>query len=221
MPRPILIKGIVILIGMVILFWVVYWFLDVRLGPVVLEMAKVRATSIATRAINNAISERVGKSIIYENILLTETDNQGRIVFVQVNTGEVNRIAAEAALSVQDTLKELANQEVYIPLGQIIGGRILAGRGPKIPIKILPAGTVESFVSEEFTEKGINQTSYKLYVLIKATVSIVVPLVRAESVVTSRVPIANIIIPGSVPEVYFSNPLNMPKPESADKQGQT
>lgn len=199
---------LVALICFLLLFLLASWLLESKLGPVVLEMAKVRSTSIATRAINNAVSERVGKSIIYEKIIQTETDNTGKIVFIQVNTGEVNRIAAEAALSVQDTLKELSNQEVYIPFGQIIGGRILAGRGPKIPIKIHPIGTVESSISEEFIEKGINQTSYKLYVSIIATVSVVVPLISTQSVVRSDIPIANVIIPGTVPEVYFSNPLN-------------
>ncbi len=170
-------------------------------------MARVRATSIATRAINNAVSDRIAKSILYDQIIKTEIDNQGKIVFIQVNTAEVNRIASETSLSVQDTLKDLSNQEIYIPLGQVVGGKILAGRGPKIPIKVLPVGTVESSVSEEFMEKGINQTSYRLFVKIKANVSIIVPLIRTEATVQTQIPIANIIIPGTVPEVYFNNPL--------------
>jgi sporulation protein YunB len=201
--RKLLILGIVLLA----IFWLSYWILETRLGSVVLEMARVRATSIATRAINNAVSDRIAKSILYDQIIKTEIDNQGKIVFIQVNTAEVNRIASETSLSVQDTLKDLSNQEIYIPLGQVVGGKILAGRGPKIPIKVLPVGTVESSVSEEFMEKGINQTSYRLFVKIKANVSIIVPLIRTEATVQTQIPIANIIIPGTVPEVYFNNPL--------------
>ncbi|HHY18951.1 MAG TPA: sporulation protein YunB [Firmicutes bacterium] len=200
--RKLLILGIVLLA----IFWLSYWILETRLGSVVLEMARVRATSIATRAINNAVSDRIAKSILYDQIIKTEIDNQGKIVFIQVNTAEVNRIASETSLSVQDTLKDLSNQEIYIPLGQVVGGKILAGRGPKIPIKVLPVGTVESSVSEEFMEKGINQTSYRLFVKIKANVSIIVPLIRTEATVQTQIPIANIIIPGTVPEVYFNNP---------------
>ncbi|MFA6694395.1 MAG: hypothetical protein WCS44_06120, partial [Bacillota bacterium] len=61
-----------ILIVGILIFWLLYWFLNARIGPVVAEMSRARATSIATRAINNAISERVGKSIIYEKIMHTE-----------------------------------------------------------------------------------------------------------------------------------------------------
>lgn len=194
----------ILIVGILIL-WLLYWFLNARIGPVVAEMSRARATSIATRAINNAISERVGKSIIYEKIMHTEMGKDGQVVYLQVNTGEVNRLAAEASLAVQDTLKELSHQEVYIPLGQIIGGEIFAGRGPKLPIRIVPVGTVESYVQEEFLEQGINQTSYKLYIIVTATVSVVVPFVRSQSVVKTNIPIASIIIPGAVPQVYFGD----------------
>jgi len=203
-----MVKVISVLLILLLLFWLGYWLLEARLGPVILEMARVRATTIATRAINNSVTERIAKSILYDRLVYTETDSQGKITLIQVNTGEVNRIASDTSLSVQDTLKDLSNQELYIPLGQVIGGKVLASRGPLIPIKIIPIGTVETSVSEEFIEKGINQTLYRLSVEIKARVRIVVPLVSAEALVSTLIPVINVIVPGTVPDVYFGTPLN-------------
>ena len=40
---------------------------------------------------------------------------------------------------------------------------MLAGRGPDIPIVIVPVGTVESRVYDVFEQAGINQTRHKIY----------------------------------------------------------
>lgn len=72
-------------------------------------------------------------------------------------------------------------------------------------MRIVPVGAVESFVQEEFLAQGINQTSYKLYIIVTATVSIAVPLVRTQSTVQANIPVASVIIPGAVPQVYLDS----------------
>jgi|CZCB01.1.fsa_nt_gi sporulation protein YunB len=194
-----------ILIVIIGVFWLVFWILNARLGPVVAEMSKARATNLATRAISNAVYERVGDQLALDQLLHTEKDKDGQIVYLQINTAQANKLAAEASLAVHEALKDLSHQEVYIPLGQIFGTQLFAGRGPKIPVRIVPVGAVESFVQEEFLAQGINQTSYKLYIIVTATVSIAVPLVRTQSTVQANIPVASVIIPGAVPQVYLDS----------------
>lgn len=193
-----------ILIVIIGVFWLVFWILNARLGPVVAEMSKARATNLATRAISNAVYERVGDQLALDQLLHTEKDKDGQIVYLQINTAQANKLAAEASLAVHEALKDLSSGSVYSPRTDF-GTQLFAGRGPKIPVRIVPVGAVESFVQEEFLAQGINQTSYKLYIIVTATVSIAVPLVRTQSTVQANIPVASVIIPGAVPQVYLDS----------------
>ena len=157
---------------------------------------------MATTSINQAIREKVAKNIRYEDLISVKVDNRGRVVLMQPNTGEINRLASDATITVQQLMKN-TKDKIYLPLGQLLGSQLLAGRGPDIPIVIVPVGTVESRVYDVFEEAGINQTRHKIYLEVKTMVRIVVPLLRSIVEIRSEVPLTEAIIMGEVPQVYF------------------
>ncbi len=194
--RLVAILLILALIGFVIL--------DYRLKPTLLRIANTRANMIATSVINRAIHEKVARSLKYEDLYFVRQDNQGRVVMMQPNTGEINRIAAEATIQISEALKNISEERIRIPLGQALGSHLLASMGPWISVRILPAGTINVNVTDQFIHSGINQTRHKIYLDVTVGIRIVVPLVSERVAVNVKMPVSEGIILGDVPEVYFS-----------------
>ncbi len=190
-----------------------FFYAEHRLRPALHEISRARAVQIATQSINKAVREQVVAHIRYEDLITVRVDNRGRVVLMQPNTGDINRLAAEATIAVQNELEKVGRTRIHIPLGQLLGSQVMAGRGPDIPIEIIPAGAVESRVFDRFEQAGINQTRHKIYLEIKTRVRIVIPLTFANAEVRTEVPLAEAVIMGEVPQVYFGGPpvLNLPQ----------
>src|SRR5690554_4209892 len=180
-----------------------FFYAEHRLRPALREISQARAVQIATQSINKAVREQVVPHIRYEDLITVRVDNRGRVVLMQPNTGDINRLASEATIAVQKELEKVGRTRIHIPLGLLLGSEVMAGRGPDIPIEIIPAGAVESRVFDRFEQAGINQTRHKIYLEIKTRVRTVIPLTFANAEVRTEVPLAEAVIMGEVPQVYF------------------
>jgi len=213
-PIPTISMGKFAFIIMLFLLLVIvgFYYADVRLRPTLKAMAEARARVVATQSINQAIREEVVANIHYEDLIFVKVDNRGRVVLMQPNTGEINRLASDATITVQELLKKISREKITIPLGQLSGIQLLAGWGPDIPIRIVPVGTVESRVFDLFEEAGINQTRHKIYLEVKSKVRVIVPLISSNVEVKVEVPLTEAVIMGEVPQVYFGGSPMFPLP---------
>jgi sporulation protein YunB len=118
----------------------------------------------------------------------------------------MNRIVSETALSIQEKLKQMGTKRVGIPLGSILGSEIFANLGPRLNIEILPMGTVVVNFATDFEQAGINQTRHKIYLAVDTQVRIVLPLASDVVDVNTRIPIAETIIVGEIPQSYIFVP---------------
>ncbi len=194
------------LLTALILFLFIKLFMSIegKFRPVIISIAQVKADVLATEAINTAVSEKMTRSIFYKDLVLLDKDREGRIIMAQVNTMEVNRLMAETTIRVQDSLKAITAESIYIPLGQALGSRLLAGYGPRIPVRMTPVGRVNTKVVDVFESAGINQTRHKIYFDIYAEVQIVIPFVSDVVEVITTVPIADNIYIGEVPDTVIN-----------------
>jgi sporulation protein YunB len=179
-----------------------FYFIDFRIRPTLIQLAEAKARQIATQAINQAIRSNISPDIQYQNLMKLQLKEDGKIALIQPNTGEINRISAEATLAVQNRLKDLPKVTIKVPVGQILGSRILAGFGPDVSLRVLPIGVVESSINDRFDTAGINQTRHRIFITVKAIVKMVVPLVNEEIQVSTDIPLMETVIVGDVPNVY-------------------
>lgn len=192
------------------LFWVAigtFWIIESHLKPTLLTIAESRATVIATQTINNVINEKVREVIDPQNMINVKVDHQGRVVLIQPNAMEFNKLAADTTIKVQDALKRISAEKIFIPIGQVLGSQMLASWGPNIVVTIIPIGTVQVNVVDKFEQAGINQTRHHVYLMATTTVRIVVPLVSKAVSVTTQVPIAEYVVVGEVPNTYVQFPF--------------
>lgn len=180
-----------------------YWLIDCRIRPSLKELGSLRARQIAINNIQSIIKTRIIPELEYDNLVELHMNSDGKVAYLEPKTGAINRISAAATLSIQENLIKLQSETIKIPLGQIFGLKTLASHGPLLPVKIIPSGVVESSIKDHFDSAGINQVRHKIYITIKATIKIVVPLVRDDITVSTDVPLTETIIMGEVPDLYL------------------
>jgi sporulation protein YunB len=191
---------------------------DYRIRPTLTNLAEAKAKQIATRAINEAIRSNISPNIRYQSLITLNFDKEGKVAFMQPNTSEINRISSEATLAVQNRLKDLPRQTIKIPVGQILGLRILAGYGPDLPVAVLPIGVVSSSIEDSFDVAGINQIRHRIFVVVNATVKMVIPFVNQQVRISSKVPLVEAIVMGGVPNIYVGGNGGVILPGNTEKK---
>ncbi|SFR13809.1 sporulation protein YunB [Desulfoscipio geothermicus] len=182
-------------------------FVDRRVRPTLFSIAEVEVTQMAVDAINKTVQKEVSrKNIDYQDFITVHRDYNGRVALMQANTVQINRMAADITLNVQQRLRDLQGKQISIPFGQVLGSYILADMGPYIRVGIHPMGTVSVNVIDRFEQAGINQTRHKVYLDFTTMVRVVVPLYSAEVKIATKVPVAESIIVGDVPEAVINFP---------------
>lgn len=178
------------------------WLMQQNLNQVVLSMAYANAQALTVNVLNQAVQEVLAAGVSYDDMMIVQKDDSGRVSLLQANTTLMNSLASETALHAQAALASLENQFVSIPLGAALGMTILAGTGPRIRVQILPVGAVSAQFSTEFQSAGINQTRHKILLTLDATVRLVIPNGVEEVAVSSQMAVAESIIVGLVPDSF-------------------
>lgn len=185
----------------------VYLFFELRVRPTLLAVADIQITGMAIEAINRTVQQEVSRNNIgYQDFITVHRDYNGRVALMQANTVRINKLAADITLDVQQRLRALERETVFVPFGQIMGSRILADLGPRISIRIYPMGVVNVDVMDSFEQAGINQTRHKIYLDFKTMVRVVIPLHSGEVEVVTKVPVAESIVVGDVPDAVINLP---------------
>ncbi|MGL4363559.1 MAG: sporulation protein YunB [Cellulosilyticaceae bacterium] len=199
------IQSVLAAIVIITIFSGIYIQLDQEIMPTVMAMAKLQGTSSATTAINEAISQSLrGLQATEQDMLSYDYNDQGELVSWNVNAILINTICADMVEKANSELQNLGSVTFKIPIGNLTGSRIFANLGPDIEVKVLPVGTVKIDYENEIRSTGINQVNHTVWLDIKATVQVVVPLFSEQIHVNRRVVLIDKMISGKVPPSYVN-----------------
>lgn len=178
-----------------------FFAINANLRPVLVGLANARVQSLAARAMNDAILEKLASGGDYASIIeIHETES--RVYLLSANSGKLNLLAADCADEAQRRISELGEQGLSIPFGTVSGIPLLAGRGPKIRLAFTPAGAVKSSFESVFRSAGINQTLHRINLILTANVRVILPGESHTQTVSAMAPIAENVIVGDVPSAY-------------------
>jgi sporulation protein YunB len=195
---------IVVLLGLLLLGG--FYFIDLKIRPALKYLAAAKAKQVVTQAINEAIIYvKTAPDIKYENIINVSFDKDGKVAFMQPNTGEINRISAKVTFAVQNKIKQLPPQTIRLPLGQVFGLKTLMWYGPNLPVKLDLIGIVESAIIDSFDVAGINQIRHRININVQTVIKLAVPLVYHEIKVNNSVLLTEAIVMGQVPHIYVNS----------------
>ncbi len=179
-----------------------YISVDNSIRPTILSLSEARLRAIAVKAMNEAVRETIGNDISYSDLIDIQKDDQGKIALVSANTVLMNNLAASTAIAAQDKILNIGEQGISIPLGTVLGGQLLTGRGPLVEVRVEPVGSVTTDFKTEFEAAGINQTRQKIFIVLNATVRILVSNTAQTVEIATQVLISETIIIGDVPQSY-------------------
>lgn len=197
-------KFFIVIITFFIVILVMFFVLDTLMRPVVLTISEARVEYLTTRAINNAVKKVLGNENAGNGLMVIITDNEGKVSMIKADTMRMNALAADTAKAAQDEILKMGAEGIELAVGSIFGSRLMAGRGPRLKVKLRPIGAVTTEFSTEFENAGINQTRHRIYLKIVARVRVVAPIRGDTIIVSSKVPISETIIVGDVPQYYVN-----------------
>jgi sporulation protein YunB len=180
------------------------YYINNHLRPIMTQMARVQVDQLASRVINKAIADHItGDGVTYSTLVNFEKDTNGQITALKTDIVSINNLRAGITEEVLSSLQQADTSKLSIPVGNLINSDIFGGRGPRIPLKIVPLGTVSSNFSNQFSAAGINQTRHQIMLDITVDITILLPGYRVGTQVTVQVCVAETVIVGAVPDSYF------------------
>ncbi len=182
-----------------------FYFVERNIREPLMNIARVQVHQMATESITESISNKVVRQTDIRDLITIQYDKEGVIQSAVFNYSEYARIQAEATARVLETLHDLKEREIKIPLGQAFNSNILAHFGPGIPVRLRPMGSATVDLEFEMQTAGINMVMVAVYAVIKAHVAIVIPFSVESGEVSTRVALSNAVIVGQVPNFYYSS----------------
>ena len=178
-------------------------FATLQLRPLLESLAVTRVSTAVNRIVSEAVDEAIETGDIrYDHLISFEKDNEGRITAVHSNMAACNRLQSEILDLILTRIGEVSARELSIPIGSLTGSALLAGRGPRISVRMESVGSSSAWFENEFTSAGINQTNHRIVLHIDVSVAILLPGFTTATRVTNAVTVAETVIVGSVPDTY-------------------
>lgn len=187
----------------VLLVCVFLFFLNKQLRPVIESITTNEARIKSVNTINSAVLKDLQKDgVTYTDLVSVERGGDGTVLAITTNMVKMNEMKAEIISTVQKELGDTSHMDVGVPLGTLIGGDILHGRGPKVPLKLTLSGNVTADFKSTFESAGINQTRHQIYLNVHTSVYSFLPGFDTTTDVDTNVLVAETVIVGSVPSVF-------------------
>ncbi len=173
------------------------------IDPIFEGLCKSKALSIATDITNRKATEVLAK-YDYKKTVEIQKSEDGKNNILATDVVLLNEIISDMAVAIQEELEKNSTQYIEMPIGALTGNQYFAGFGPRIKIRIIPAGDIITDIRTEFKAAGINQTVYRIYVNIECNVNILTPYKTINNKINNQIMLIETVIVGDVPETYLN-----------------
>ena len=181
-----------------IITFFVLCFAEMRIRPIVNEAAKSSARSYASEVINLSVTDTLSKS----NPLVRVSSGEYGVASVETDIASLSHLRAEAIKTLNGILADSETMSFSVPLGNLSGSMLIAGRGRPIEIRLVPIGDVTADIHTEFIESGINQTLHKISMRVRVTLNVLTAGSTVKLEVANNITLAETVIVGKVPDAY-------------------
>ena len=180
-----------------------FFIVDLSFRPVVETINAYQCHETVSRIINQAILAELERGgVEYSELVNLSTNNDGEVISVESNIVNINRLKTEIAERIEREVERLANINIEIPIGTLLGIQLLHGRGFNVGMSVKPFGYTTTSIISEFSNAGINQTLHRIVIEISTSVDAVIPGISTRVPVTTAIVAAETVIVGRVPDAY-------------------
>ena len=190
------------IISAVIIFLTALLLADAKLRPALYDLAALEAGSIASKTVNCAVEQALGKNgVSYYEIAQIIRDENGNITGITTDIVKLNLFKAQITKAIDDAFSNGGGAEISVPLGAATGISLLAGVGPEVEVSVGFSSATHSDFDNVFRSSGINQTQHSIMLNIETQVMLSLPGKRLSQTVETSFCVAQTVIVGSVPDV--------------------
>ncbi len=198
MKKTIFKRWISLLITAVIISAAAFIYTDISLRPLIREYARSQSVILLNSAVSKSMSNVLKKEkFTYSDLSVINRSGDGNVQSIEIDTLNMNRIVSEIIDDVQKNISGDEDFIISVPFGTLTGNHYLIG---KIKTKI--SAPMFTDTESRFLEAGINQSLHQITLTIKSNIYILMPLYRAEEVISGTYIIAETVIVGDIPEAY-------------------
>ncbi|MCL2637263.1 MAG: sporulation protein YunB [Oscillospiraceae bacterium] len=190
-----------IVVGLAMLAFAFY--VDFQVRPLIERVAEFQSRTSAVRIINDAVLSELDNPVYnYENIVNLAFDENGELWSITSDMNTINRLKSRSALLINEAVGGLEKMDIGISIGTISGVGFLYGRGPILPVRVLPKGYANTVLISEFTSAGINQTLHRIIMEVEVEIAVIIPGLNHTMTVKTNYIVAETVIVGEVPNMY-------------------
>lgn len=199
-------KAQILLAVFLIFIVLVFVYIYCVVNPVVVEATRHMVYSLSTSAVSDAVYDVLNEeNVSYDDIVNVEYDDNGNVTLISLDTIRLNLIARKFYQVAQVYLDNMGKNGIDVALGTFTGFPFFSGMGPKINLKLVPIGAMTSVFESSLKSAGINQTNHTVYIKLYASVSMILPAYTATIDSVTEVLVAESVIVGEIPEIYFGS----------------
>ena len=174
-----------------------------HLRPALREIALYTVNDAVTKTMNDSVAESIGAgSLDYNELVRLEKDESGNITALITNMARINSLQTRLTDDYMRHSSDVMKTDISVPLGSLLGGALLSGRGPGIPVRVLSVTNSTARFENSFSAAGINQTRHRIVLYMTVDIELLIPGERLKTQVETSVVIAETVIVGQVPEAY-------------------
>ncbi len=181
------------------------------IGVSIENAAEIKMREYVENIVIHSIHDVIGASedlcMSSERSIITPLiNNEGSISMITLNTEAVNSIGNQIAMKVNSDIHDGVTQTIKVSVGTMLRSKLLSQTTPSVKFDIMPVSVSDVSYKTEFEDAGINQTKYKVYIVINTEARVMAPFMAENIQVENTVLAAESVIVGDVPDTYANIP---------------
>ena len=193
----------IILLAILLMVVFVLRFLNSKLDVIVADMVVEGVKNTITKMINEAVTQSMREGD-YKDILSITYTSDGKVQGMVADSIKINLLCADVGARISEKLDALDRFYVEVDVGDVLDDIIIFGGFPySFSADVVPVGGIETGIESEFLSAGINQTNYRLKMRVKVGVTAIMLITTSTIDISTTVSIAEMLIVGDVPTVYW------------------
>ena len=206
-------RKLFIFIVIIVLFWRTLMAMESVIGVSLENAAEIKmreyVENVVIHSVHKVLESSEDEYGDREHGVITPVmNNDGEVSMVPLNTDAVNRIGSDIAMEVNSDIHDGVAQTIQVSIGTMLRSKLLSQVTPAVKFDIMPVSVSEIGYKTEFEDAGINQTKYKVYIVINTEARVMAPFMAENIHVENTVLAAESVIVGGVPDTYANIPAD-------------
>ncbi len=171
--------------------------------PALQSLLSTQVSNQVTHHFSETLAGELSGEVSYSDLVTLERDEAGQITAITTNVAKMNLLKEQVVSETGAYIDGLDRSEFAIPVGSLTNRAIFSGRGLKVTVKAITAGTVTAVFQQSFTEAGINQTRHQILLEVTVPVEMLLAGETWTETVKTQILVAETVIVGQVPQTYL------------------